>query len=349
MTACAAFDGRRAPVIFGQEHRPGAGKVGVELGPDVRNLRAAPAVDGLVDVAHHEHPRRLRGESANELVLRERRVLKLVHQHVAPPLPVEQPRLLTRAQQRDGGGEQVVEIEGVGRTQVGLVLVVEARELIADIRIALERRSGVAECARHAAAVHADAGVHGGLCGGDAGLCEGRVRLLLVLHEDVHHDLADDGFRVSLVVDYEVVAAAVAVEEVDVLAQHARRDGVERARSDLPRVFLADRRDEPLAHLPRRLVSEGDAEDVRRRHAELVYQVRDAPHEHAGLARARTGEDLHRRDGSDDRGDLLVVHPLEVGRFGAEHRFGRVRGRAEPGGRPALHGAPSRGRAIGEP
>ena len=260
-------DGRRAPVIFGQEDRPGAGKVGVELGPDVRNLRAAPAVDGLVDVAHHEHPRRLRGESANELVLRERRVLKLVHQHVAPPLPVEQPRLLTCAQQRDGGGEQVVEIEGVGRTQVGLVLVVEARELIADIRIALERWSGVAEGARHAAAVHADAGVHGGLCGGDARLCEGRVRLLLVLHEDVHHDLADDGFRVSLVVDYEVVAAAVAVEEVDVLAQHARRDGVERARSDLPRVFLADRRDEPLAHLPRRLVSEGDAEDVRRRHA----------------------------------------------------------------------------------
>ena len=66
-------------------------------------------------------------------------------------------------------------------------------------------------------------------------------------------------------------------------------------------------------------------------------------------SRGTCHEDLHRRDGSDDRGDLLVVHPLEVGRFGAEHRFGRVRGRAEPGGRPALHGAPSRGRAIGEP
>ena len=56
-----------------------------------------------------------------------------------------------------------------------------------------------------------------------------------------------------------------------------------------------------VEHLARRLVGEGDREDIRRRGAAALDQPGDARGEHAGLAATRAGEDervlVWRRDG----------------------------------------------------
>mmetsp|Transcript_12950 Transcript_12950/g.46554 ORF Transcript_12950/g.46554 Transcript_12950/m.46554 type:complete len:200 (-) Transcript_12950:731-1330(-) len=130
-------DGRRGPVIFRQHHGVRAEEIVVKLGADVRHLRAAPAVNGLVDVADDEHLPSRQRELANELVLRQGRVLELVHENVPPPLLVVLPHRSAGFQQRDGRGEQVVEVERVRRPQVRLVLVVHRREVILHARVEL--------------------------------------------------------------------------------------------------------------------------------------------------------------------------------------------------------------------
>ena len=56
----------------------------------------------------------------------------------------------------------------------------------------------------------------------------------------------------------------------------------------------ADEVGDALPHLARGLVGERDREDLERRDVELVDEVREPVREHAGLARARAGDDEDR-------------------------------------------------------
>jgi hypothetical protein len=63
-------------------------------------------------------------------------------------------------------------------------------------------------------------------------------------------------------------------------------------------------------HLVRRFVREGDGEDVRRPHAELADEIRDAIGDDAGLAGARAGED---EQGAVSVGDRFALLGIEAG------------------------------------
>ena len=66
-----------------------------------------------------------------------------------------------------------------------------------------------------------------------------------------------------------------------------------------------------LTHLRRRLVSEGNGEDLSGLDATVAEQIGDAVREHAGLARARAGDDQQWRPVVDDRLALLGVQAPE--------------------------------------
>ena len=77
---------------------------------DVADVRAAPAVDGLVVVAHDAQVVLPRGQGVDELVLHAVGVLVLVHQDVFEQLLVARQHVRGVAQQDVGLQEQVVEV-----------------------------------------------------------------------------------------------------------------------------------------------------------------------------------------------------------------------------------------------
>ena len=89
-------------------------------------------------------------------------------------------------------------------------------------------------------------------------------------------------------------------------AQDLQAGGVERPRPDA-RAFFADHFDDAVAHFAGGLVGEGDGEDVKRRDAAFLDQVRDAVHEHVRFAAPGAGQDQQRALGGEDSFQLLRV------------------------------------------
>ena len=134
-------------------------------------------------------------------------------------------------------------------------------------------------------------------------------RVALRVEVEVAADQRHQPLRVGGVVDRERRRVAAA-EPLDLGAQdpHARR--VERR--DPHRLGpAADERGDPLLHLARGLVGEGDRQDLAGLHVALGQQVGDAVGEHPGLARAGAGDDQQRAALVDDRRALLRVEPVE--------------------------------------
>ena len=122
--------------------------------------------------------------------------------------------------------------------------------------------------------------------------------------------LLDQPHLVGLVVDREVRPVA---EPGRLAAEDPAAGGVEREDPDAAR----DLREEILearAHLPRRLVREGDREDLVRLDADRGDQVRDPVGEHAGLPRARARDDEQRALRVQHR---LALGGVQVGEIGA--------------------------------
>jgi hypothetical protein len=93
-------------------------------------------------------------------------------------------------------------------------------------------------------------------------------------------------------------------------ATHHGVAGLVAADADEP---LADEAADPLLHLLRGLVREGDREDLVGVDAALLDEVGDPVGEHAGLARSGAGHDEERPSVVEDRGALLGVHAGEQG------------------------------------
>ncbi len=93
-------------------------------------------------------------------------------------------------------------------------------------------------------------------------------------------------------------------------AKNHRRRGVEGAHHQLVRLE-AEELDEPLAHLARGLVGEGDGEDAPRRDAAHLDQVGHPAGDDARLAAARAGQHEERAIPMEDRFPLGLVQVFE--------------------------------------
>ena len=147
----------------------------------------------------------------------------------------------------------------------------------------------------------------------------------------------DDPYLVGLVVDRERRAVA---EPLRLAAQDPPAGGVEGEDPDRARGSAEDPL-EPLAHLGRSLVREGDGEDLVRLHAVRADQVGDAVGEHARLPRPGAG-DHEQRPVDVERG--LALGGIELGEELLVRRDGHASMLAAPRRSPGRRVRTGRGR-----
>ncbi len=273
-------DARRRAVVLLELHHDGLRVVVLEL-EDVSQVRPAPRVDRLVVVAHDHEVAVAGREQVGDAVLRLVGVLILVDADEAEALLVGAQHRRELAEQPVGVEQQVVEVHRVGGLEPRLV----ARE--DERRLLVHRRDGLG---------HELLGGHElVLRRGDPVLhAVDRVDLLVDLERT--HDLFEHALGVVLVVDREVAREA---EHLAVGPQHPHAHRVEREHPHRPHARSAELA-EPLAHLARGLVGEGDREDLVRADPEVADEVRDAEREHARLATAGARKHEQRAVGGHD-------------------------------------------------
>ena len=97
---------------------------------NIFDFRTAPAINGLVVVAHGEQVTVHRGKIANDFVLHRVGVLELVHQNIAEPAAQILPRVFVIFQKQPRFIEQIVKIERVVFTQVFLITAVHLDDIV---------------------------------------------------------------------------------------------------------------------------------------------------------------------------------------------------------------------------
>ena len=137
----------------------------------------------------------------------------------------------------------------------------------------------------------------------------------------------------DLVVDVEDGEVAFQPDQLGVAAQDLHADGMEGAEPRHALDHLADDLADAVLHLARRLVGEGDGEDLARPGAAEAEDVGDAHGEHAGLAGAGAGQHQHRAVERLHRLALLGIEPREIGRAAARRGTGARGNAARRGGR----------------
>ena len=222
------------------------------------------------------------------------RVLVLVDEHVAEALAIAVADLLEQLEQVHAAEQQVVEVHRVRGVEALLVQVVDVGGRLLEEGGHLQAVGlGVEELVLRVRDLAADA-ARGEALG-------------------VHVELVDAGLHqpqgVLLVVDRE--AAGVA-ELVGVGAEHPRAGRVEGHHPHRPGA-IADKLLDPLAHLLRGLVREGDGQDLARPRLPRAHEMGDPVGEHAGLARPRSGQDQQGAISVQDGVALGLVQPLQQG------------------------------------
>ena len=130
----------------------------------------------------------------------------------------------------------------------------------------------------------------------------------------------------DLVVGIEHSKGRLQVHELGVPSQDLDADGVEGAEPGHAFDHAADQLADPMLHLARRLVGEGDGEDFAGPRAAQAQNVGDAGGEHAGLAGAGAGKHEQGTVERLDRFALLGVERVEVMPWAPPHGTGRKRG-----------------------
>ena len=223
----------------------GAGEVVLEA-EDVLDLGAAPGIDALIVVADAADVFLLLRQQAQPVILHLIGVLVLVDQDIAEAAVILRQHLRVGPEQPVGEQEQIAEIHGVQRQQALLV-------------------GGIEVAARMGAELHV-------LVGGDG---IGREAAILPALDRRHQPLRRETLGVEigpghhlleqaeLVVGVEDGEVAGKADTFGVAAQHSRGEGVEGAQPEALR-RLAEQGGNPFAHLARRLVGEGDGENLAR-------------------------------------------------------------------------------------
>ena len=99
-------------IVLLQLDHPAIGKIALEF-QNVAQIRAAPAVNGLVVVAHHAQIARFPGDQPHEHILRHVRILVFVHQDVRKLVLVGRQHRRMLGKQRERFQNQIVEIQRV--------------------------------------------------------------------------------------------------------------------------------------------------------------------------------------------------------------------------------------------
>ena len=213
----------------------------------------------------------LAAQELKETVLRVVRVLVLVDEDVAERFAPVLERLGEPLQDLHGEHEHVVEVDRIGGVEAALVQLVGLRDgLIPEGRDPRRVVLGRDQLVLRARDLRVDAA---------------RREPLRVFPELLEARL-DQPHLILVVVDREARRVAQALRFAP---QHPAAGSVEREDPDRAG-RLAEHALESLAHLPRRLVREGDREDLVRLDAAGADQVRDAVREDARLPRARAGD-----------------------------------------------------------
>ena len=119
--------------------------------------------------------------------------------------------------------------------------------------------------------------------------------------------------QADLVVGIEDGEAGLEADQLGVAAQDLDADGVERAEPRHALDGAADELADALLHLARRLVGEGDGEDLAGEGAAGGEDVGDARRQHARLAGAGAGQHQHRAVERFDGRALLGIEAVEIG------------------------------------
>ena len=268
----------------------GVREVVLEL-EDVADLGAAEAVDRLVLVADDGQVPVLPAEQLQQPVLGVVGVLVLVDQHPAEALAVAAADVLEELEHVDRPHQQVVEVHRVRLEHPALVEAVGLADQLLE---------------RPARRLLVGLGVDQLVLGvGDPGADRAR-RVALGVDLELLQAALQHPQRVGLVVDRE---AARVAEALGLDPQQPRAGGVEGHHPHPPR-DPADQRGDPLAHLVRGLVGEGDRQDLVRMRPAGRQQPGDPVGQGAGLARAGAGEDQQR---ALAEGDRLALRTVEAG------------------------------------
>ena len=292
----------RAVVAF-EPHNLRAGKIVLEA-QDVVDLGPAPAIDRLVVIADTGEVAATLREQAQPQILRHVGVLILVHQHVAEALLILGQHIGMAAPERQAMHQQIAEIAGIQRLEALLIGPVELAALAVAEHAGLARRNGFGAKAAVLPAVD------------EAGQHAARPALLIEIGR-----LDDLLQQPDLVIHVENGEVALQADQFGVAAQDPGRDRVERAEPGHALGHIPDQPGDALLHLARRLVGEGDGEDLRGVGLARGDQMGNAGREHAGLASAGTGQYQDRPFGGFHRLALFGVEAVEIGR-GLRHEAG---------------------------
>ena len=285
----------------------GAGEVRFEA-QDVVDLGAAPAVDRLVVVADAADVGRAAGDQAQPEILRDVGILVLVDQRVAEAALVVGEHIRVLQEQPQHLEQQIAE---VGRVELLEALLVGAIE-----RGPLALGEGEGLPARHL--VGREAAV---LPAVDQGSQLPRRPAVLVQPLALDH-LLDEA---DLIVGVEDRETGLEADQLGMAAHDLHADGVERAEPRHAFDGAAHEMADALLHLARRLVGEGDGQNLGAPRTARAHDVGDAGGEHAGLAGAGPRQHEHRSVDRLDGGALLWV---EIGHIGGRGQPERARGNA---------------------
>ncbi len=324
---------RRRAVVALQADHLSAGKILLEA-QDVVDLRPAPAIDRLVVVADAADvglrpavDRRLRLRQQPEpQILRHVGVLILVDQHVAEAVVIVGEHVGVAAQNAQRLQHQVAEVGGVQHLQPRLIGGIE----LSPAPVGEGAPVHLGHVARRQPAVLPVVDMAGKLARRPALLVDA-----LGLDDLLH--------QADLVVGVEDGEVAFQPRHLGVAAQHARADRVEGAQPLHALDHAADQVADAVLHLARRLVGEGDGEDLPGLGAAGGEQMGDAGGEHARLAGAGAGQYQNRPLGRLHRFALFRVQLFQPGRRAPARR---PRGNAARLGLrrcSSLHPSPFRG------
>ena len=239
------------------------GEVVLEI-EDVLDIGAAPAIDGLIFVAHNTNVVVRFGEQAHELVLAAIGVLILVDHDVAEAAIVERTGRFIVEEEADGFEQEVVEIEGIGGAEGLLVFVPNDGELsggridgiAVEILGGLLQVLGVADPRKSGAILHE-----------------------LLIEAQVTETGLDERELIIIVIDAEmtVESGTNLSEGLAIAAQKAHAEGVEGGQVRRGgQIEAFEQGCHARAHLGGRLIGEGDRQNGGRGHMLRRDYVGDA-------------------------------------------------------------------------
>ncbi len=196
-------------------------------------------------------------------------------------------------QQQVGVQQQIVEVEGIGRAQALLEPRVHlgghAPHRVGGPTLEITGHDEVVLRARDAVHELVD-------------------RKALRVDVQLGHDVLIQALHVVHIVDGEALREAQAI---GIGPQDTHAHGVEGGHPHAPG-SAADELGQTLAHLSRRLVGEGDGQNLPGRRQVLLQDVGDAVGKNAGLAASGAGQHEQRALGGDNRLALRLVQGIDI-------------------------------------